>query len=406
MATKAIGTSNSAIPLKITSQETDTTESLSYLASCLPFVGTAIRNTFYLPWYKKPVPSCLEKDQQLAQKMMHLFNIMHMVSNPGLKIAKEFFFIRDIEVVVEGKMVRTFTVRLFESKMPVNEKKLRVVLFCFNGNTQKKEKWRATHHTWDPLTMKELSDGPLCVLRALKECGIKVDSLVTASLGNVTFDGLRHFPVSKGASIIPPTIVINRGMTSVRKIANQIYSAPMSDVLYYVAKFWGWDANPEQGLLDFLKRENEAKREIVIIEAMKDYYFSDQGGFDTDYHNKIIALSAKVFRANFYPFPFQIRAHHSLSLDHLENNDHTKITANTIPFKFPENEKVSSMIAREIFHKGEGEFHTCFYVAGNDATLDIGAVRDVIPLLAAFVEEGQKLENPPAKLREALQNAS
>lgn len=294
---------------------------------------------------------------------------------------------------IEGKTFRTFKVRLFESKMLIHEKKLRIILFSFNVNTEALTKGGDLQR-WNPLSIRDLSDGPLSVLRALKETGIKVDSLVTASLGNVTFDGFRHFPHSKEASTIPSTIVINRGMTSTRKVAAQLYSKPLNYVLLAIAKWSRWDADPELGLLNVLKMNGEVKREVVIIEALKDYYFAygDKGGFDFDLHEKIKQLGVAVFRASFFSYPFQIRSHHSLSLKHLKNNSATEVLANTIPLSFQSEEKMSSTIAREIFHKGEEEFHTCFYVAGNDATLDTGGIRDIMPLLTAFIEEGQKLE--------------
>ena len=391
MTTRAIGTSNSTFPASITSNGVDNTEPLSYVTSLCPSLGTALRDAFYLPWYKKPVASCLKLDQKLAQKAMQMLQTMHALSNPGLKLAAAHFSVRDMPVYIEGKTFLTFNLRLFESTTPISGRSLRVVLFSFNANTQATT-IASRPRRWDPITMKELSDGPLSVLRALRENGIKVDSLVTASLGNVTFDGLKHFPTTKEVSFIPSTIVVNRGMTSVRKIADRLYPVPANYFLYYLAKFCGWDANPEQELLNFLKRKDGKKRVVIIIEAMMDYYFADKGRFDLDYHKKIIGLGAAVFRANFFPFPFQVRSHHSLSLEYLENNDVTEVVADTISLHFTEGDKMSSVIAREVFLKGKEKFHTCFYVAGNDATLDIGGIRDVVPLLAAFVEEGRKLD--------------
>jgi hypothetical protein len=129
----------------------------------------------------------------------------------------------------------------------------------------------------------------------------------------------------------------------------------------------------------------------VLIEALKDFYFSEKGRLNLDTHEKIAALGHKVFRANFWPFPFQARAHHALSLEHLVNNSLTEMLIDTAHLDLCPNEKMSSAIAKNVFLSGGEEWHTCFYMCGNDATLDVGTARDIVPLLSAFIEEGQRI---------------
>ena len=130
----------------------------------------------------------------------------------------------------------------------------------------------------------------------------------------------------------------------------------------------------------------------MIIEAQEDFYFSKMGSLNANYHKELEKLGAKVFRATYYPFPFHARSHHAISLDHLVNNELIKLLANSAKIPVITGEKVSSLIAKNVFLAEKEDFHTCFYVCGNDATLDIGTVRDALPLLTAFVEEGKKMQ--------------
>jgi hypothetical protein len=186
---------------------------------------------------------------------------------------------------------------------------------------------------------------------------------------------------------------MNRGFTSTKKVSFQLFSFPLNYLLYGAALLTGWNADPEKELISFLTRERQSsqpfqERKVIILEARRDFYFSEQGRFDLDTHTKIAALGHKVFRGNFFPFPFHERAHHALSLDHLVNNSVTDTLADSA-ITLSREEKVSSAIARDVLLSGDGEYHTCFYICGNDGTLDIGTVRDAIPLLSAYIKEAQ-----------------
>ncbi len=345
------------------------------LGGVLQSLGIILRNAFFLPLYNKKIDPDFELNQTLAKKITQDFTRL-----------QPHFHMWDVAVHLEGAVKRIFIVRIFESHQPIHGKKLQIVLFSFNGNQE------GTAKRWEPLTMQELSGSALSVMQAFKAKGIQFDSMVTTSLGNVALEGLKYV----APDTIPPTLIINRGLTSVKKVANQLYSFPLNYLLYGAAKWSGWNADPEQELLNFLQKNSQTsaspQRNIMIIEVLKDFYFSEKGGFQHDLHHKIAQWRASVFRACFYPFPFHTRAHHAASTALLVNNAVTKVHANTMSITMENEETVASAIAKNIFFKGDKEFHTCFYICGNDATLDIGTAREAMPLLSAFVAEGQKME--------------
>ncbi len=351
----------------------------SILCAPVEKLGTVLRNSFYLPQYKQSHD--LDIDYSLAKE-------------DSDKLARaEHFSVRDVEVRLDDVIPLIFTVRLFESKKPVNNKKLQLILFSFYGNH---EEHSGKPVRWEPLSVNELSKSPLLVLKAFQSKGVRVDSLITTSLGNVVLDSLKDISTKSSAEAVPSTVVINRGLTSVNKVAGQLFSFPFNSLLHGAAKLTGYDADPEQGLLTFLhnhQNSNNPPRQVVMIECQKDNYFSGSSGFESNYHDKLTNLGARVFRASFYPFPFQVRAHHALSLAHLTNNLATKKLSDTANFSPRDGESASSMLARNVFLAGDKDVHICFYVGGNDANLDLATARDVIPLLEDFVKEGRKMES-------------
>ncbi len=401
MATTSASSSkiNIVIPATVNYKEENTKpaeqQANAFWSTCytpIEKMGIVLRNAFYLPWYKKDLPSELTINQDLAKKVSDALMGGAATSSEEMGVVKDHFSIRDVAVHLQGQTTRIFNVRLFETKKPICEKNLRLILFSYNGNQERRDPTESRR--WEPLTIKELSESPLLVLKAFQKSGVEVDSLVTTSLGNVMVDSFKDIPQnSDEQKAVPQILVINRGLTSVKKVANQLFSFPFNYILYGAAKLTGWNADPEQGLLDFLGKADKG-REVVMIEAQEDFYFSKASGFSSDYHTKIENLGAKVFRAAFYPFPFHTRAHHALSLAHLVNNKATKQIANSARFDVESGESVASLIAKNIFivHAPYGGFHTCFYVCGNDATLDVGTAREALPLLSAFVKEGKMME--------------
>ncbi len=349
---------------------------LSCLVRCwLAFVIT-IRNAFFFPMYNKMGDDDERvKNERLAGRIS--CDLQNLESSCSKKVAeiRRYFSVRNVEVNLTGEVVRTFTVRLFESKETIRDKKLRVILFTFNGNKEHPKERPMDSCRWNPLNIKELSTSPLIVLKAFQEGGIKIDSLVTNSLGNVALSGLSRF-----ADIVPQTIIINRGIPSVKKVTNQHYPFPLNHILYGVAKLSGWDADPERDLVKFTK--NGSQRKVIVIEAQQDFYFSGENGFASNFPRE-----TSLFHARFFPYPIQSRAHHAIPLNHVTNNSETKVLANTVAFQLQENEKMSSALAKNIFLGGREEWHTCFYIGGADCSLNVGTVRDVMPLLTAFIAE-------------------
>ena len=57
-------------------------------------------------------------------------------SSEDMKLVKTHFSIRDVAVHLQGQTTRIFHVRLFESKNPVCNRTLRLILFSYNGNQE------------------------------------------------------------------------------------------------------------------------------------------------------------------------------------------------------------------------------------------------------------------------------
>ena len=359
-------------------------------------IGRLFKNAF-LPRYSNPNDLSFKIDQKIANQISNTLKGTCISDSEEMHLLQSYFSVRDVDVLVmQEDTFRIFTVRLFTSKKTLHQKKLRLILFSFNGNQE--GFFEKKTHRWEPLTLRELSKSPWSVLKAFKEEGMEVDTLMTTSLGNVMLDRLKEISLQpEGQAVVPKTMIINRGFTSVKKIGDRFCSFPMNYFFHALARFSGWNADPEQQLLNFLESEKRnslsAQRKIVILEVLQDHYFSGKGAFAPDYHDKLNQLGASVFRATFYPFPFHERSHHGISLEHLVHNCATEVLANTIHFSMNQDEKMSVLIAKNIFLAGKEELHTCFYVAGNDATLDIATAREICPLMKAFVKEGKKLEN-------------
>ena len=361
--------------------------------ACMLPIGRFLRNTFFLPLFNKKIDEERALNQKLANKISEALQNTNIFYSEKISELSQFFSVRDINVEVKGAVTKIFTIRLFESKVPLNGKKLRVILFCFNGNKECRDGSDLNKYAWDPLNIQELGKASITVLQALEATGLRVDSLVSNSLGNLALGSLPD-----DSKAVPPTLIINRGLTSVKKVINSLAPFPLNYILYGVAKLCEWNADPEKRLLDFFEREKQenclARRKVVIIEARRDFFFSGAGAFDPEFHKKIEDLGVEVFRAQFWPYPYHSRAHHALCLNKLKNNSETVVLTPDEEFFtiFPE-EKMSNAIARNIFLEGTEEWHTCYCIGGADASLEIGTVREVVPLLSAFKEEGEKTES-------------
>lgn len=347
----------------------------------LQVIGTILRNALYLPLYSEKTRQANKLELDLAKEFADKVRseTIPLHSTKKINVIREHFSIRDVSVsITQGDIKTTFVVRLFESKTGILGKKIQFFLFSFYGNECKE-------HRWEPLSMKELSKAPLDVLRALQASGVEVDALMTQSLGNVAYEGLQYLSQEEEA-VIPKTLISNRGLTSIWKVAGQLFAFPISWILYGLAKISGYDADPERGLMSFLRKSNETLREVVIIEATKDHFYAGSGSFEPNYHQEIKALGHSVFRGKFYPGTVHQRAHHAISLTKLTNNSVTEIAAADV-LTLEKEQKISAALAQKIFAE-KGGHYTCYYVGGNGANLDVGTW-DVCLLLGALVKESQ-----------------
>lgn len=350
------------------------------LQPLLQKVGLVLRNTFYLPMFSRNPTPVYKAQLELATERIDKFR------------RESDFSIEDMTIEVQGKSgTRSFKIRKIEST-EVQGKKLRLFLFCFNGDHFETPKGGQTQK-WNPLKIKELSECPILVLKALKAQGYEMNSLITTSLGNVVLDGLKY---EEDFSILPPTLIINRGLASIKETTNRLISFPMNYVLFGLAKLTGWNANPEQELIQFLRREKQnnspslSERKIVILEARFDHYFSENAAFDPSTDGTLAALGCGVFRGSFFPRDHvHERAHHALPLRYFEKDKRTITKIDSIPLNIEEGTNIASVIAESVFMSGDEEFHNCFMIPGNDANENFGTSRDALNLLRAFRKLGQ-----------------
>jgi hypothetical protein len=358
----------------------------------LQIIGAVLRNALYLPLYSEKTRQAnrleLALAKEFADKVKNYADPVH--STRKIDVIREHFSIRDVGVsIIQGDIKRTFTVRLFKSKTAIHGKTIQFILFTFYDN---KEEISGKEHRWEPLSMKELSKAPLDVLRALKAFGVKVDALAAQSLGNVAYEGLQYLS-KEDEAVIPKTLISNRGLTSIWKVAGQLFSFPLRWILYVAAKISSWNADPERRLMDFLRESRRCSdgslREVVIIEAIKDHFYEGLAGFDPYLHQDIKNLGIPVFRGKFFPGTVHPRAHHAIPLPKLTNNSVTEILAKEV-LNLEKEQKVTVALARKIFAE-KGNCYTCFYVGGNSANLDVGT-QDVCLFLGSLIKES-KLEN-------------
>ena len=345
------------------------------LAIFLQRLGRFLRNSFYLPLYAKQISPMEVSAQKIAKEACE-------------KLPEEDRRCFEVKIK-DGDTTRTFPLRVFER--PLGDKTVRIVVFSLNDN---REETNGSERKWNPATIQELSRAPLDVLQAIQqEDGVHVDSLMTVSLGNVMWEGAQE----EDKLFIPPTIIVNRGFTSVKKIASQLYPFPLNYLLYALARLTGWNADPEQKLPVFCK-----DKKVIILETPYDYYFSGKGAFAPDFHVRLWQHAASVFRGSFCPFPFHPRAHHAVSLKELAWNCEAKVALDTLDFT-SKSGSVAATLANKVFLPEGEDVHTCFIVCGSTTTLDIGAILEAQPLLEAVSVLNTQLQSDNRKdVREVL----
>lgn len=336
---------------------------------CWQGICRLVRNSFFLPYYNS-VPAYHQVDERVAETAFNTLKLDYPAVTKEARLIRDHFDIREVTVKIKGSTTRIFTLQIFETKGPLHDKMLSLILFKFYGNREINHD--GDDQNWDPMTIRELSESPLLIIKALRSQGVHVDSLLTTSLGAVTLSGLQYqISDDESNDLLPETLILNRSMASTRNVTSHLYIRPLNYILYGAAKIFGWNADPENDLLAYLgqRQSSNSRRKVIMLETPYDFYFSGNGGFDKDFHKKVHKLGVSVFRASLVPSePIHTRAHHALPLNHMVFNAEANVMENTDYLPMNENENMSSFLVKNVLLAGKGKRHTCFIACGNDAT--------------------------------------
>ncbi len=346
-----------------------------------PSVGTLLRDRFYLPNFIQPIEDFFEHCNTHAVNVTNMLKGTNTDFDPTfskLPFLSKHYDVRDIPITLKsGDRSLVTTVRVIESKPGEVGKKLRLVLFSYYNN-----QWVEGNKIsgWDPKTTDELSAVPLEVLRAL-QAHVTIDSMMCFSLGAIALDGLKNVD-AKDSDIIPKTLILNRPLTSIWKVASQLFPK-LRHALYQLVKLYELDSNPEEELLAFFQRVSKenpnalADRHVVLFEATRDRYFSGPGALTlVDEIRKIVKTSHGKF---FIPLLAEL-AHHAHRIDHILNNPNSETDVSAFIDMDP-NESISQALNRHIFMKEES--HTCLIIGGNRDSLDSIIYLQALPILEA-----------------------
>ena len=350
--------------------------------------ATILRDTFYLPGKGVPPGSYLANSGDYAIEFTNMLrgtNPHLDPTFPHLPQIIEQFTVRDIPVKVklkEGECI--FKTRVIESKETIEGKKLRLIVFTFYGNVDGKG------NPWDPVTTDELSSASLEVLKAFSQ-NVKMHSMMTFSMGNFIFDGLKNLS-DDDHDLIPCTLILNRPLASISKVAPNATWFPQSYLAYQAAYYLGLDADPEREMLKFFERiqsndmQSMEGRKVAIIEAVHDKYFSGCGALDTNYRESLEQTGVEAYQGAFMVPLVSPDAHHAIRMDLLINNKNTgTTTTNFLPIK--DNESLPSALVKNLLTEtDENDYHNVFIAGGNKDTVDSVTYLQAAPLLSAFVQ--------------------
>lgn len=220
-------------------------------------------------------------------------------SSEMYKLLNNHIQIREVPVDIsfEGATYR-FNVRVVESKPSVVGKKFRFVNFSWYANEIIKD---GKKQPWVPKHTDEMSVAPLDVLRALKQHGYNFQSMMCFSLGNLSFSGL-HELSDEDLDLLPKTLILNRGFTSLWKILCKFYTGAWSmwrRILFQLCALLKMSPDPENGLREHMERiakmengpEFLASLKAYVLEASGDVYFSGASALDDDFIDKLSSWS-------------------------------------------------------------------------------------------------------------------
>jgi len=308
---------------------------------------------------------------------------------PQLTDIIQHFIIRDVAVEVPiGEKTVVFQTRVIESRGDNKKEKLRLILFSFANHQVKTDKKLSP---WDPLHIDELSASIWDILKAYQTY-IQIDSMICFSLGTICYDGLKHV-LPEDFHCIPKILGFNRGLSSIKKVSQKLYPFPLNACLHNAVYYLGLDANPEKELLRFFQNLQSNRdpsidqRQVIVIEARDDYYFSGKGKLDQDFPEKLQNAGANVFHGTFFVPMIAQRSHHAIRLDWIINNEKAG-TETTHFLPFPTNQTLAQGIAENIFRQTEdNKAHTCLLVGGNRDNLNTITYLQAAPLLIAYLQK-------------------
>lgn len=307
------------------------------------------------------------------------------------KVLRQHIQIREVPVDIAFKGVTyRFNVRVVESKPSVVGKKFRFVNFSWYANEIIKD---GVVQPWVPKHTDEMSVAPLDVLRALKQRGYAFQSMMCFSLGNLSFNGLNELS-DKDLDLLPKTLILNRGFTSLWKILCKFYTGAWSmwrRILFQLCALLKMSPDPENGLREHMERiakmengpEFLASLRAYVLEASGDVYFSGASALDKDFIDKLKAAGVgHAVRHEVYAPAVGNETQHFARLDQCVTRASTDGGEHYDSLK-----PVASVLADEIF-LGDADadgYHSCFLVSGNRNPPDT-IIGQMVPVYLAIVK--------------------
>jgi len=353
---------------------------MNYIVNPLTYVGNAIRDTLIMPDPKKESSSNIFDeckrvlDPNVSDpvfypnkgEVLKLFKkteewINHSVGNRKFKtnvliFQTNFFFAKETHTCVRvgggDELLSLSSMRIMpflsafqrETDRKTNLRFIQVSLF------ESQEEKNGKFETWKAANFEEIGKVIFSFLEGLKNKKISVDSMICHSMGGAVLENLKSIDCSK----VPKTLILDRILPSIWKVGRQLMNPILCCIVYFFAYCSGWNGNPEQSLVSFfenIKNKSPAlslsDRNVVIIEAEHDFFFSNHGAFDKDLAKRLNKLGVNAFQKSFTPNHLRIhfRAHHACPIDHLVNTGPIQTGKFSMGFR----QDVASAIVNNIF---------------------------------------------------------
>ncbi len=368
--------------------------SKGYMPSVISnILGDTLRDVFYLPYSKLKLDAEIfnpniksDRDVLVATgKYFSHFKDMFTgeVSQADPTFSqfdkfKDHFNVFDTTIKIKSDDAEYhFQIRVVESKdFDGDSNGVRFILFSFYDHKQVKN---GCKKDWDPKSLEAIGLAPVEILQALKENDTHIDSLVCFSLGALTLDAVKAVK----EDVLPETIIIDRGLTSIKKVSSAVLSWPLHKIIYNLAWCYGLDADPETHFPQHLKalQEKAQNKKIVVIESTVDSYFSGNRGYSPSYIETLKKTGATVYHGKFF-IPMMIqRAQHAWRRDHMLNNQLASAQTNDF-IESPVNGTLADSLS-ELFTSKEGA-HTSFLVGGNKDSLN-SLLYTLTPVLNSYI---------------------